>query len=44
MCMDYLTLEPDTRIRNIWVITDHFTKYTLAIETKNQTAKATAEV
>lgn len=41
--MDYLTLEPSRGHGNILVITDHFTKYALAIPTKNQTAKTTAE-
>ena len=44
VCMDYLTLEPAKGVGNVLVITDHFTKYALAIATKNQTAKATAEV
>ena len=41
--MDYLTLEPAKGVGNVLVITDHFTKYALAIPTKNQTAKTTAE-
>ena len=44
VCMDYLTLEPAKGIGNVLVITDHFTKYALAIATKIQTAKTTAEV
>ena len=44
VCMDYLTLEMSKGgYQNILVITDHFTKYALAIPTKNQTAKTTAE-
>ena len=38
LCMDFLSLEPDSSGTNdILVITDHFTKYTIAIPTKNQT-------
>ena len=44
VCFDYLTLEPSKGgIANILIITDHFTKYAMAIPTWNQTAKTTAE-
>ena len=44
VCMDFLTLEPSKGgIHNILVITDHFTKFAVAVPTKNQTARTTAE-
>ena len=45
VALDYLTLE-DGRggIVNVLVITDHFSKYAVAIPTTNQTARTTARV
>jgi len=44
VCMDYLSLEMSKGgYQNILVISDHFTKLAIAIPTKNQTAKTTAE-
>ena len=44
VAMDYLTVEPSKgNIENILVITDHFSKFSQAIRTKNQTAKTTAQ-
>ncbi len=44
VCIDYLTLETSKGgYGNILVITDHFTKYAMAVPTKNQTARTTAE-
>ena len=41
----FLTQEPCKEgIANILVTTDHYTKFAMAIPTKNQTAKTTAEV
>ena len=44
ICFDYLTIEPSKGgISNILIITDHLTKYAVAVPTKNQTAKTTAD-
>ena len=44
VCMDYLSIEPDNRdTRNVLVITDHFTKFAVAIPTKDQKAKTIAK-
>lgn len=42
--MDFLSLEPDqSNTEDVLVITDHFTKYALAIPTSNQKAKTVAK-
>ncbi len=42
--MDYLSLEPDDKgTKNILVITDHFTKYAVAIPTADQKARTVAK-
>ena len=42
--MDYLTLEmAKGSFQHILLITDHFTKYAVAVPTKNQSAKTTAD-
>ncbi|KAK3085220.1 hypothetical protein FSP39_000156 [Pinctada imbricata] len=44
VCMDYLCLERSKGgFDSVLVITDHFTKYSIAIPTRNQTARTTAE-
>lgn len=44
VCMDYLSLEPDrSNTKDILVITDHFTKYAVAIPTPNQKARTVAK-
>uniref|UniRef100_A0A672GNT3 Gypsy retrotransposon integrase-like protein 1 n=1 Tax=Salarias fasciatus TaxID=181472 RepID=A0A672GNT3_SALFA len=44
LCMDFLSLEPDrSGMKDILVITDHFTKYAVAIPTPNQKARTVAK-
>lgn len=44
VCMDFLSLEPDSsNTKDILVITDHFTKYAVAIPTSNQKARTVAK-
>ena len=44
VCIDYLSLERSKGgYESILVITDHFTRYVIAIPSRNQTAKTTAE-
>lgn len=44
VCMDYLSLEPHSHnTKDILVITDHFTKYAVAIPTKDQKATMVAK-
>lgn len=43
LCMDFLSIEPDTsNTKDVLVITDHFTKFAVAIPTANQKAKTVA--
>ncbi|XP_027861115.1 uncharacterized protein LOC114136907 [Xiphophorus couchianus] len=44
VCMDFLSIEPDrSNTKNVLVITDHFTKYAVAVPTPNQRAKTVAK-
>ena len=44
VCIDYLSLEESKGgFNSVLVITDHFTKYALAVPTRNQTATVTAK-
>ena len=44
VCMDFVSLQPSKGYDSVLVITDHFTRYTQAIPTKNQTARTTARI
>lgn len=44
ICIDYLSIEPDNRdTRNVLVLTDHFTKFAVAVPTRDQKAKTIAK-
>lgn len=44
ICMDFLSIEPDTsNTKDILVLTDHFTKFAIAIPTSNQKARTVAK-
>nr|XP_061828743.1 uncharacterized protein LOC133614632 [Nerophis lumbriciformis] len=44
VCMDFLSIEPDrSSTKNVLVITDHFTKYAVAVPTSNQKATTVAK-
>ena len=44
VCMDYLSIEPNNKdTQNVLVITDHFTKFAVAIPTKDQRARTVAK-
>ena len=44
VCIDFLGLEESGGFNSILVLTDHFTKYSQAFPTKNQTAHTTAKI
>ena len=44
VCMDFLSIEPDrSNTSNVLVITDHYTKYAVAVPTPNQKARTVAK-
>ncbi|KAI5087043.1 hypothetical protein C0J45_24413, partial [Silurus meridionalis] len=44
VCIDFLSVEPDSsNTKDILVITDHFTKYAVAVPTPNQKARTVAK-
>ncbi|KAK7899346.1 hypothetical protein WMY93_020199 [Mugilogobius chulae] len=43
LCMDFLSIEPDSsNTKDVLVLTDHFTKFAMAIPTPNQKARTVA--
>ena len=44
VAMDFVTIEEGDKKRDVLVITDHFTKYAIAVPTTNQKAHTTARV
>ncbi|KAL1258008.1 hypothetical protein QQF64_011252 [Cirrhinus molitorella] len=44
LCIDFLSIEPDqSNVQNVLVMTDHYTKYAVALPTSNQKAKTVAK-
>lgn len=44
VCMDFLSIEPDcSNTKDILVLTDHFTKFVIAVPTPNQKARTVAK-
>uniref|UniRef100_A0A3P8TL91 Gypsy retrotransposon integrase-like protein 1 n=1 Tax=Amphiprion percula TaxID=161767 RepID=A0A3P8TL91_AMPPE len=44
VCIDYLSIEPDqSNTKDVLVITDHFTKFAVAVPTPNQRARTVAK-
>lgn len=44
VCMDFLSIEPDSKsTKDVLVITDHFTKYAVALPTRDQKATTVAK-
>lgn len=44
LCMDFLSMKPDrSNTKDVLVVTDHFTKYAIAMTTSNQKAQTVAK-